>query len=76
MNLNRFFRLKHFLKVIQFWIRDSSYIKKGGIINEKSLLIVRTEAIGDYFHFRNFLKYIRNSDQYKYYKITLCGNVM
>lgn len=76
MNLNRFFRLKHFLKVIQFWIRDSSYIKKGGIINEKSLLIVRTEAIGDYLHFRNFLKYIRNSDRYKYYKITLCGNVM
>jgi ADP-heptose:LPS heptosyltransferase len=76
MNLNRFFRLRHFLKVIQFWISDSSYIKKGSITNEKSLLIVRTEAIGDYFHFRNFLKYIRKSEQYKNYKITLCGNVM
>ena len=76
MDLKRFFRLRHFLKVIQFWIGDSSCIKKSGIINEKSLLIVRTEAIGDYFHFRNFLKYIRNSVQYKNYKITLCGNVM
>ncbi len=76
MDLKRFFRLRHFLKVIQFWIRDSSYIKTIGDYNEKSLLIIRTEAIGDYFHFRNFLKYIRESKKYKNFNITLCGNVM
>lgn len=76
MNLKRFFRIRHFLKVIQFWIRDNSYIKNGKDIHEKSLLIVRTEAIGDYFHFRNFLKYVKESYRYKNYKITLCGNVM
>ena len=41
---------------------------------EKRLLIVKTDAIGDYVLFRNFLENIRNDEKYKEYKITLCGN--
>ena len=42
--------------------------------NEKKLLIVRLDAIGDYVLFRNFLEEIRKSKNYDGYKITLCGN--
>lgn len=40
----------------------------------KELLIVKTDAIGDYFLFRNFLKFVRDSRRFKEYKITLLGN--
>jgi ADP-heptose:LPS heptosyltransferase len=42
----------------------------------QTLLIIRLDAIGDYILFRNFLEIIRNSQAYKHYKITLCGNVV
>lgn len=38
------------------------------------MLILRTDAIGDYILFRNFFKYIKESEKYRYYSITLCGN--
>lgn len=41
---------------------------------EKSILIIKTEDIGDYLLFRNFLTYFRNSVKFKNYKITLLGN--
>ncbi len=41
---------------------------------ENHLLIVRTDAIGDYILFRNFLEEVRKSEKYRDYKITLCGN--
>ncbi|MDW8465862.1 MAG: hypothetical protein RML35_06685 [Chloroherpetonaceae bacterium] len=40
----------------------------------KTLLILRLDEIGDYVLFRNFLKEIRESERFKDYKITLCGN--
>jgi ADP-heptose:LPS heptosyltransferase len=45
--------------------------KDGG---NKQLLIVRVDDIGDYLLFRNALQIIRNSNQFKDYKITLLGN--
>ncbi len=42
---------------------------------EKTLLLVRLDAIGDYILFRNFIEIIKNSSSYKNYKITLCGNI-
>jgi ADP-heptose:LPS heptosyltransferase len=42
--------------------------------NNKQLLIIRLDDIGDYLLFRNSLQIIRNSDKYKDYKITLLGN--
>jgi len=44
--------------------------------NPKTLLIIRLDSIGDYILFRNFLKEIRESEQYKDYKIYLCGNII
>ncbi len=38
------------------------------------LLIVKTDEIGDYMLFRNLLKYFKQSEQYKGYRITLIGN--
>ncbi len=46
------------------------------IRTEKSLLIIRLDSIGDYILFRNFLKIIRNSEKYRNYRITLCGNII
>ena len=44
--------------------------------NEKTLLLIRLDAIGDYVLFRNFIEILGNSDKYKTYKITLCGNII
>jgi ADP-heptose:LPS heptosyltransferase len=41
---------------------------------EKHLLLIKTEAIGDYILFRNFLQVLRESETYKDFKISLIGN--
>ncbi|WP_191967868.1 glycosyltransferase family 9 protein [Rhizosphaericola mali] len=41
---------------------------------EKKILIIKTEDIGDYLLFRNFLTYFRNAEKFKGYQITLLGN--
>lgn len=43
-------------------------------VEEKRLLILRLDSIGDYVLFRNFLEIIRSSEKYRDYHITLCGN--
>jgi len=44
--------------------------------NAKTLLIIRLDAIGDYILVRNFLHSLKQSNKYKDYKITLCGNIV
>ena len=41
---------------------------------EQRLLIIKTDAIGDYILFRNFLEETRQSDEFAGYRITLLGN--
>jgi ADP-heptose:LPS heptosyltransferase len=41
---------------------------------KNTLLILKTDAIGDYVLFRDFLADIRRSEKFKNYHITLCGN--
>lgn len=41
---------------------------------KKRLLIIKTDAIGDYILFRNFLEVVRQSDEFAGYRITLLGN--
>jgi ADP-heptose:LPS heptosyltransferase len=41
---------------------------------QKTLLIVRLDAIGDYILFRNFLAAIRSSEKFRHHQIILCGN--
>ncbi len=48
--------------------------KKNAVIKEKTLLVIRVDAIGDYILFRNFLKVLRESEQFTGYSITLLGN--
>ncbi len=66
-------RIKQLIKLILFYITDSLLSKK--ITKEKTLLLIRLDAIGDYILFRNFIKILKNSKKYKNYKITLVGNM-
>ncbi|MFI5138418.1 MAG: glycosyltransferase family 9 protein [Sphingobacteriales bacterium] len=43
-------------------------------VPQKRLLIIKTDAIGDYILFRNFIEVIRQSAVFKDYKIDLLGN--
>lgn len=43
-------------------------------IHDKTLLIIRTNEIGDYILWRSMFSVIRNSKKYSNYKITLLGN--
>ncbi len=73
-------QVKLILKFVDFYIRFFLY----GIINkiaynkqsisEKSILLIRLDAIGDYILFRNFIEIIKKNEKYKDYKITLLGN--
>jgi len=40
------------------------------------MLMNRIDGIGDYILFRFFLKILKESEQYKNYKITICVNVV
>jgi ADP-heptose:LPS heptosyltransferase len=40
------------------------------------LLIIKTDAIGDYILFRNYLEVVRKSEKFKGYHITLLGNTL
>ena len=67
--------------IIYRWFLLSKYIRTHlfsaplfGTKN-KTLLIVKLDSIGDFVIFRNFIEEIKNSDNYKEYKITLCGNL-
>ncbi len=42
----------------------------------KKILIIKTDAIGDYILFRNFLEEVKKSNQYQDYQIDLIGNVL
>ncbi|MEI6506955.1 MAG: glycosyltransferase family 9 protein [Bacteroidota bacterium] len=69
------FRVRHFLKAIQFLFTDKKNLSTIHYAEKQNtLLIVKLDAIGDYLLFRNFLADIRSSEKYKHYRITLCGN--
>jgi len=65
----KFYKLKE--DMLAYAFLRSSVSKES---SEKKLLIVKTDAIGDYILFRNFLKDVRESRNYKNYKIYLLGN--
>jgi ADP-heptose:LPS heptosyltransferase len=43
---------------------------------EKTILLIRLDAIGDYILFRNFIEILKKSEKYKHYHVTLCGNII
>ncbi|MDZ4666549.1 MAG: glycosyltransferase family 9 protein [bacterium] len=71
----RYFRLRRWVKSISFFLSDPIAplitIDSDG---RKHLLLIKTEAIGDYILFRNFLQSVRESEAYKDHHISLIGN--
>lgn len=59
-------------QILPFFLIEKQ--KKEIKVTSKCLLIIRTDAIGDYVLFRNFLEILATSEKYKNYKITLLGN--
>ena len=45
-------------------------------IREKSILLIRLDAIGDYVLFRNFIEILKKHPRYSGYHITLLGNIV
>src|ERR1700744_4365147 len=41
---------------------------------KKRILLIKTDAIGDYILFRNFIEVLKTSELYRDYEITLLGN--
>ena len=71
----RFFRLRRWVKSISFFLSDPIYRLPQNEVREKgSLLLIKTEAIGDYILFRNFLQSIRENEKFRGYQIFLIGN--
>ena len=66
--------IKFYIKLFLFSIVNKIALKENVVVNKKSVLLIRLDAIGDYILFRNFIEIIRKSDKYKDYKITLLGN--
>ncbi len=58
------------------FIWEAIFLKRNPFIKHKSIILIRMDAIGDYILFRNFIKEIKDSEKYKKYKITLCGNLV
>ena len=56
--------------IVRKYLSRNSFLSTGG-----KLLIMRLDSIGDYVLFRNFLKPIRESEKFRDFKITLCGNI-
>jgi len=44
--------------------------------SKKKILIIKSDAIGDYVMFRNFIKEIKQSKKYRGYEIHLLGNII
>lgn len=73
MNLTRLIRPRHIIKCFRYWFSDQ-VAGNSVLIKEKSILLIKTEAIGDYVLFRNFIQSIKQSNRFKNYTITLAGN--
>jgi len=69
LNIRNFFKYLT-LQFIDFIIKRKRVDRVPG-----TLLLIRLDAIGDYVLFRNFLKILSESEQYKNYYVTLCGNI-
>lgn len=66
-------KVRAFKKHVMYGLSDL-FMKSNVPIIPKTLVIVKSDNIGDYILFRNFLPYIRQSEKYKDHKIILIGN--
>lgn len=67
------FRINRFILLqLPAWFRFFSRFRR----TKKRLLVIKTDAIGDYILFRNFLEVLKTSAAYKDYRIDLLGNLL
>jgi len=66
------YKLKTLIKYLLFLTTDNLLKQNRNKIQNKILLLIRLDAIGDYVLFRNFIEILKN--KYKDYKIILVGN--
>ncbi|SHN18269.1 glycosyltransferase family 9 protein [Mucilaginibacter sp. OK098] len=70
---------RNLFRITRFIIFRLSRLFKffGGLrTSQKRLLIIKTDAIGDYIVFRNFIEVIKQSEKFRDYKIDLLGNTL
>ncbi len=68
-------RIRDFI-ILGFLLKIFFALNKRRPVIPKTLAIIKLDGIGDYILFRNFIKTIRESEKFKEYKITLCGNII
>jgi len=66
--------------ILQFFLLELINVavlvqKSNNKISDRSILIIRLDAIGDYILFRNFIKILKENVKYRDYKVTLVGNI-
>ncbi|MDR3610936.1 MAG: glycosyltransferase family 9 protein [Ignavibacteriaceae bacterium] len=71
--LRKFLNILNFLELSILFIFLTDKKKESGT---KKLLLIRLDSIGDYVLFRNFIKEVKEDNNFKGYKITLAGNVL
>jgi ADP-heptose:LPS heptosyltransferase len=74
MSIKRYFRIRHLYHLIKNLLLDKQVIVNHKLYNEKTLLLIKTEAIGDYILFRNFIEQVKKSERFAGYRIILVGN--
>ncbi len=72
-SIKRILRIRHNWQCLKCFFADRFFYKKNTSF-EKIILVIKTDAIGDYILFRNFLEVLRNNLEYKNYKLVFCGN--
>jgi len=67
-------RFKNFLKTSLYRAIDT-FVFPNKKIKRNTILIIKSDAIGDYILFRNFLRCLKEDRKYGQYSITLIGNL-
>jgi ADP-heptose:LPS heptosyltransferase len=74
MSIKQYFRIRHLFHLLKNLLLDKFVIKPHQNFREKTLLLIKTEAIGDYILFRNFIEQVKKSERFAGYRLILIGN--
>lgn len=65
----------HSVRILQTAIETVACRRRSFFTKRSTLLLLKLDSIGDYILFRDLIQVVRQSEKYKNYKITLCGNL-
>jgi ADP-heptose:LPS heptosyltransferase len=71
---NQYNYYNRFLKRIQSVIETIVFRRESPFVKKNTLLLLKLDSIGDYVLFHDYIKVLKESEKYKNYEITLCGN--